>query len=324
MIKTNPKNARAKRALEKKESKLVENVKTALFIQGSTGTRLLHDAMCDLSAFKKPDIKRFQKKNDIKPFEDASPLEFFSEKNDCSLIVFSSSNKKRPNNLTFIRTFGYKIYDMIELRIQKNHKLLIDFRKTTFQLGLKPMFVFNGPVFDSHPTFKHVKSLFLDFFRGQTTDLQDVAGLQYVITLTAAEVEEGKALPSVYFRVYKLKSYRSGQKLPRIELEEIGPRFDFTIGRVEQPSPELEKEAMKKPKQLETKTKKNIETDGMGDKVGTIHVGKQDLGELQTRKMKGLKSRFDQVGEDFDDQEYEYANDEVVEDYEPAQKKQKV
>ena len=27
----------------------------------------------------------------------------------------------------------------------------------------------------------------------------------------------------------------------------------------------------------------------MGDKVGRIHMGKQDLGELQTRKMKGLK-----------------------------------
>jgi len=39
----------------------------------------------------------------------------------------------------------------------------------------------------------------------------------------------------------------------------------------------------------QAKTKKNIETDIMGDKVGRIHMGKQDLGELQTRKMKGLK-----------------------------------
>ena len=27
----------------------------------------------------------------------------------------------------------------------------------------------------------------------------------------------------------------------------------------------------------------------MGDKMGRIHLGKQDLRELQTRKMKGLK-----------------------------------
>lgn len=32
-----------------------------------------------------------------------------------------------------------------------------------------------------------------------------------------------------------------------------------------------------------------METDIVGDKVGRIHLGKQDLRELQTRKMKGLK-----------------------------------
>lgn len=33
--------------------------------------------------------------------------------------------------------------------------------------------------------------------------------------------------------------------------------------------------------------------DLMGDKVGRIHMGKQDLGTLQTRKMKGLKRTRD-------------------------------
>ena len=32
-----------------------------------------------------------------------------------------------------------------------------------------------------------------------------------------------------------------------------------------------------------------METDIVGDKVGRIHQGRQDLSELQTRKMKGLK-----------------------------------
>ena len=32
-----------------------------------------------------------------------------------------------------------------------------------------------------------------------------------------------------------------------------------------------------------------METDLVGDKIGRIHLGRQDLGELQTRKMKGLK-----------------------------------
>jgi ribosome production factor 2 len=36
--------------------------------------------------------------------------------------------------------------------------------------------------------------------------------------------------------------------------------------------------------------RKNVEVDEMGDLRGRVHVGKQDLGRLQTRKMKGLKS----------------------------------
>lgn len=36
----------------------------------------------------------------------------------------------------------------------------------------------------------------------------------------------------------------------------------------------------------------------MGDKMGRIHLGRQDLNELQTRKMKGLKRGRDE-GTDF-------------------------
>lgn len=337
-MKSQPKNNRVKRALDKREPKLLENNKTVLFIQGSNSTKFLHDSMMDLSHFKKPDIKKFTKKNEIKPFEDAEPLEFFSKKNDCSIIVFSSNNKKRPSNLTFARFFDYKLYDMIELGIDKQSaKLLQDFRKSTFQVGLRPMFSFNGSAFDNHPSFIHVKSLFLDMFNGGKyspvgSSLHDVAGLQYVITLTATECDSeeqqssNKNLPKIYFRVYKLKTFRSGQKLPRVELEEIGPRFDFKIGRVQSPDPDMQKEAMKKPsRQLEMKNTKNIHVDNMGDKIGTVHVGKQDLADLQTRKMKGLKQRFDQNEEEgFDDEVYEYedATDKLIEDY-PAAKKRK-
>jgi len=43
----------------------------------------------------------------------------------------------------------------------------------------------------------------------------------------------------------------------------------------------------------QAKSKKNIETDIIGDKVGRIHLGKQDLNDMQTRKMKGLKRNRD-------------------------------
>lgn len=59
---TKPKNNRAKRAIEKKESKIVENVKSALFIPGNSSNQALHDITVDLSSLKKPYIKRFTKK----------------------------------------------------------------------------------------------------------------------------------------------------------------------------------------------------------------------------------------------------------------------
>ena len=59
---------------------------------------------------------------------------------------------------------------------------------------------------------------------------------------------------------------------------------------------------------VQPKTKKNVSTDIIGDKVGRIHTSKQDLGKLQTRKMMGLKKRgAEDVGDDdatlFDDRD---------------------
>lgn len=49
----------------------------------------------------------------------------------------------------------------------------------------------------------------------------------------------------------------------------------------------------------------------MGDKLGKIHMGKQDLRTMQTRKMKGLKRSRD-VEEDADDKtDVETDNDDM-------------
>lgn len=65
--------------------------------------------------------------------------------------------------------------------------------------------------------------------------------------------------------------------------------MDLTLRRSKLPTEDLMKEACKKPKELKVKTKKNISTDGLGTTHGRIHVGKQEINKLQTRKMKGLK-----------------------------------
>jgi ribosome production factor 2 len=287
-----PKNARAKRAMAKREPQQNENPKTTLFVTGQRTSQILKLAVADLSTLKRPFCERFTKKNDIHPFDDASSLEFFSLKNDTSLLLLSLHSKKRPHCLTLARTFSHKILDMLELYVNPDtFRTLQQFKNKKPSIGLKPLIAFHGTVFEDPNQTKYTlaKSLFIDFFKGQDATEVDVEGLQYLISISAEEPTDAKPNPQIKLRFFLLRTKRSGQKLPRIEVEEMGPRMDFTLGREQFPDADMLKEALKRPKGAEPRTKKNIDTDVMGDKTGKIHVGKQDFGNLQTRKMKGLK-----------------------------------
>ncbi|KAI1176039.1 ribosome biogenesis protein RPF2 [Nemania sp. FL0916] len=297
-----PKNARSKRALEKKAPKIVENPKSTLFLRGTSCSQIAQDALADLHSLRQPFAKKFTKKNDIHPFEDPKSLIFFSEKNDTSLLVFGSTSKKRPHTLTLARTFAVnQILDMVELHIiPETFRTLSQFKSRKFAVGLRPMMLFSGTAWDSPVANEYtiLKSFLIDMFKGDAgADKIDVEGLQYIVSAAADEPAGDDAKPTVHLRLYLLDTKRSGQRLPRIELEEMGPRIDFRVGRSQQPEEAAWKEAMKKPKGGEEKTKKNISTDIIGDKVGRIHVGKQDLSGLQTRKMKGLKRNRDLDGD---------------------------
>lgn len=63
---------------------------------------------------------------------------------------------------------------------------------------------------------------------------------------------------------------------------------------------------------MQAKQQKNVETDAVGDKIGRIHLGRQDLNELQTRKMKGLKRgrATDAKGDGAEEEEDVIADDE--------------
>ncbi|KAK5987349.1 Ribosome biogenesis protein RPF2 [Cladobotryum mycophilum] len=300
-----PRNARSKRALEKREPKAIENPKTCLFLRGNNCSQVVQDAMNDLFAMRQPLAKKFTKKNPIHPFEDAASIEFFSEKNDASLFVFGSTQKKRPHAMTFIRTFSHKVLDMLELYLdQESYRSISQFKTKKFAIGQKPMLLFAGTAFESPVSneYTQAKSFFIDFFKGDPSDKIDVEGLQYMISIAAEDTTgDGDAKPSIHLRVYTIQTKRSGQKLPRVEVEEIGPRMDFRVGRVQEADAAMLKDAMKKPRGIEERTKKNITTDTMGDKLGRIHLGKQDLGELQTRKMKGLKRSRNEGVEELDD-----------------------
>lgn len=209
---------------------------------------------------------------------------------------------------------------MLELSLDpETFRTLAQFKNKKCAVGLKPMLLFSGIPFEGPVSDEYtmIKSFFTDFFKGEPADKVDVEGLQYMVSISAAEATDSDSKPSVHLRVYLIKTKRSGQRCPRVEVEEMGPRMDFRVGRIKEADEAMLKEAMKKARTSAERPKKNISTDIVGDKIGRIHLGKQDLKELQTRKMKGLKRSRDVA-----DSEDEDVMD-VVSDDEPVKKTKK-
>lgn len=279
--------------LDERAPKLIEDTKKAIFIKSQTANMTVQVAMQDLHTLKKPDAQAFSKNNNmILPFEDSSSIEFFSEKNDASLFMIGSNSKKRPNNIVLARTYDHQVLDLIELGIE-NPKYLHDFKNVKCNIGIRPLMLFTGPLFESHPSFRHLKSYFMDFYRGREIQTIDAVALQHVMVFAHSDSSDSSILPPVRMRVYLIRAHKSGQKLPRVELEEMGPRLDFRVRRMQEADESVMKMALKRPTKQVPKTKKNIATDEMGDKVARIHLGKQDLDTMQTRKFKGLKRSRD-------------------------------
>ncbi|KAJ5555413.1 hypothetical protein N7535_007848 [Penicillium sp. DV-2018c] len=286
------KNPRTARILKAREPQLIEPPKKTLIFHGAKCPQQLDTVLKTFHALTKPYNVLFHKKNEnLHPYENSESLEFLANKNECGLVAFGSHNKKRPNCVTLARIFNSQT-------IPPFNELVMD-----VGLGLRPMMLFSGSSWDDPTSTAHIvlKSTLLDMFKGEETHQVDVEGLQYVMMVGAEEPQEGLS-PIVHLRWYRVITKRSGHKLPRVELQEVGPKFDFKIGRLRQAAPEVQKESMKQGKRPneEARTKKNVITDTMGDKIGRVHLGKQDLSELQTRKMKGLKRR---AGMESDDEE---------------------
>uniref|UniRef100_A0A4W3J2P8 Ribosome production factor 2 homolog n=1 Tax=Callorhinchus milii TaxID=7868 RepID=A0A4W3J2P8_CALMI len=267
-----PKSRRAKRFLENRAPKLIENIKNAMLIKGGNTNETVTQALKDI-------VSIHSIKNITRPFEDQTSLEFFSKKSDCSLFAFGSHNKKRPNNLIIGRMFDYHVLDMIELGIEKFVGLK-DFKNSKSPEGTKPMLIFAGDDFETDNDHRRLKSLLLDFFRGPTVHNVRLGGLELVVQFTALN---GK----IFMRSYKVLMKKSGCRIPRIELEEMGPSFNFVLRRTHLASDDLYKKALKQPKALKAKKKKNISQDVFGTTYGRIHMQKQDLSKLKGEKDAG-------------------------------------
>ena len=281
---------RVSRYLKGKEPKAVEDEKIGLFVRGAKTSQRSLQCLRDLYQLKKPAAVLFSRKNPMRVWEDESSLEFLADKNDAAVSVVATHSKKRPHNMQFVRIFDGHVLDKIEIGIDnyisiEEHRKLAGAGRTSTVNGSKPCFVFEGAEFENDINMRLLKSMILDTFRGPEVDSISLAGLERVVVCTAVN---GKC----YFRHYSTGFTKVGESgAPRISLIPSGPSIDMSIRRVVTADPDVERAAMKRPKTDKKKHVKNVGANAFQDKVGRLHMGKQDLGKLQLRKVKALKKR---------------------------------
>ncbi|KAL2509188.1 Ribosome production factor 2-like protein [Forsythia ovata] len=265
-IKT-PTKGRIKRDLEKRAPKLVETGKKTLILNGTKTSSVLNSVLTEIYHLKKENSVKYSRRNDnIRPFESGgeTSLEFFSYKTDCSLFVFGSHSKKRPNNLVIGRTYDHHIYDLVEIGVE-NFKSMNSFaydKKLAPQIGSKAFLLSLG---------KDVTNL-------------NLSGLDRVYVCTAISSNK------VFFTHCALRLKKSGTIVPRMELVEVGPSMDMVVRRHCLPDDSLRKEAMKIAPELTKKKEKNVTKDAIQGKIGKIYIPDQKVGSVALpHKAKGVK-----------------------------------
>lgn len=294
-----PKTRAGQRILEKRAPKIIEDPRRSLVLYGNKTSQVIKDVLIDIHKLKGTESLKYTRKNEeVRPFEAGGEvqLQIHAERSNCSLFAVGSHSKKRTHNLVLGRLYDFRLYDAVEFGVT-NYKPIRAFPgSTAAQLGNKPSFIFVGEAFESNPELKQVRSLLLDYFRGRQIEHVNLKGLDRVVFVTHAPLtssssgsgNESEQHPVVYFRQYSVKLKKSGTKVPRVELTEMGPHMDLEMRRSLKPAVDLEKEACTQPK-VAPKKQKNVGGDTLDGKVGRIYMPKQDVESMALNKMKGLK-----------------------------------
>jgi len=300
-----PKTALAARVLKKRAPKTVESVKKALLLHAGKTSQVLKDLLTDLGTLKAHESLKLSRTNEgVRPFEVGGEvsLEFLARKADCSLFALGSHSKKRPHNLTLGRLFDFRLLDLAEFGVRasseagsrrpcsrrsrpaqvENFRPIKAFGSVASRaaLGSKPCLVFLGDGFETDATLRLAKSLLLDLFRGRVVPNVNLKGLDRVLLCTAVGQR-------VLVRQCTTRFKKSGGRLPRLELDEMGPSFDLVARRSREAPPELRKAAMaqaKAPKRV-----KNVGEAPLVGTVGRVFVPAQQVEELGLSKPKGVK-----------------------------------
>ena len=195
-----------------------------------------------------------------------------------------------------------------------------------------------------------LKSLLLCLFNGEAIDSIALAGIEHVVSIQLGPLpvspgsthaaplpgsvdDDPSLFPPILIRTYTLTLKSSSTRTPYIDLVPMGPSLDLVLRRHMQPDPVLLAASLKRPKLAkkeiesglgEKKKMRNKEIDDMGDLRGRVHIARQDLSKLQSRKVKALKKGLE--GMEIDDNgnnEDADSDDDTEVDESPSRKRRK-
>jgi len=115
----------------------------------------------------------------------------------------------------------------------------------------------------------------------------NLKGLDHVICLTIGPTG------AIQFRHYAIIMKKSGTRVPLVELEEIGPSIDLIWRRTQFGAENLRNETLSVSRQIQPKKEKNVSYNQFRDKMGTVHLEKQDPEHIhdKVKKPKALRKR---------------------------------
>jgi ribosome production factor 2 len=136
------KTHKGRKILESRESKTVENNKSSILVKGNKTSLMITELIKDLHTLRGTDMSKLfmRKSHDIHPFEDIGMIEQMAVKQDSSLFVLGSHQKKRPDNLIFGRLFSEHLLDMFEFGVS-NYKGIAQY-KAEIDCQIKPILMF--------------------------------------------------------------------------------------------------------------------------------------------------------------------------------------
>ena len=80
-----------------------------------------------------------------------------------------------------------------------------------------------------------------------------------------------------------------GSTIPRVDLQLMGPSIDMEIRRIHENTGALKKQSLIVPKTIKPTKVKNVTHNVFGEKIGRVHMTKQEVDKMQVRKIKALK-----------------------------------